>query len=104
MKLKNLSNEQIQKLVIGQAGLSNNYFSGDLYNGNADINICQIIFNLTTTEKGKKVQREYLWYAMGNYAVEPLRTKHFSFKIIVDNPYGKYAWEIIEAKTCVYEK
>ena len=103
-EVKSLSDEQIKKLSIGQAAFSNNQnrFTGDLYNGNTDINICDITVNLTTTINGKKVQRAYV----GDFYTPfpgPLETRRFGFDIIAGDPYAKYSWEIIEAKSCMSE-
>jgi hypothetical protein len=94
LKYKILTSSQIMK-VCGEAGLvSENYYGGDLYNGNRDIFITEISVYVSAKKMGAVFPRIYLC----KVNIAPLTSVSFGFNIAVGDQDSDYSWGIIEAK------
>ncbi len=92
--LKPLSSCQIMR-VCGEAGLSSeNYYAGNLYNGNKDIFITEISVYVRTKKDGELFPRIYSC----RVDIAPLTKASFGFTIVAGDKNSDYTWGIIEAK------
>lgn len=83
-----LSRQQLRTLT-GRAGLSGNYYSGSIYNGNI-FTVTEIEITLTTTIGGEAVSRVYRHQA----TISPQSIADFAFPIIVGDKDASYSWSI----------
>lgn len=81
--------------ITGRAALGyGKSFAGNLYNGNKDLTVTQIEFQVNTKEGGKDVTRLYTF----DLTIPAQSAKDFSFEIIVGDQGSEYAWRIMNAK------
>lgn len=81
--------------ITGRAALSyGKSFAGNLYNGNKDLTVTQIEFQVNTKEGGKDVTRLYT----SDLTIPAQSAKDFNFEIIVGDQGSEYAWRIMNAK------
>lgn len=90
-----LSNEELSRLTGRAAGPTvGNYFSGNLYNGNANITVSEITIWVTTTIDGEEVSRAY----STSVNIKPHSTEDFGFNIVVGDTDAMYKWGISGGK------
>ena len=92
-KSRVLSSKEINQLT-GRAGLAGIYFSGKIYNGNANITISEITIQITTTIGGKEVASLY----RDDVTIEPQTTGYFRFGVLEGDKDADYSWAINSAR------
>lgn len=81
--------------ITGRAGKSIlNSFSGNIYNGNKNLTVTDIIINITTTSNGIETSRSYTI----DESIEPMTTKDFLINIIEGDEGSTYNWSIQSAQ------
>ena len=92
---RELSNLELNKLT-GRGGQSSfvDYFRGDIYNGNANVTVTQVLISVTTLIGGKLVSQTYL----NDVDIKPLKTADLFFKIVAGDKNAPYSWAIVGAR------
>lgn len=82
--------------ITGRAGVGayDNAYSGNLYNGNADITITSLLIEVTENKSGNAISRKYLV----ERKIKPLTTEFFSVDIVTGSKGADYSWKIVSAK------
>ena len=93
-KTRELSSEELEQ-VTGRAGDSiGNYFHGNLYNGNTDVTITQVSFNITTRLSGQEVSRTYI----ADINISSQKTADFTLSIVKSDKGADYSWSLVAAR------
>ena len=92
-KSRVLSSKEMSQLA-GSAKLVGPYFSGKIYNGNANITVSEITIQITTTMDGKKVTRLY----RDDVTIEPQTTGSFEFVTLEGDKDTDYSWGVNSAR------
>ena len=83
------------KLLDGRASLSfDNYFAGNLYNGNTALKITEIEIVVFSTKNGAATSKNY----REETSISPLTTSSFGVSIILGDPQSKYNWALVSAR------